>query len=63
MMLWRALSGRTICQAADAVAARRVAKTKKSAEARPEPVAEASHPKVAATILPGGTTRRSPGTV
>lgn len=63
MMLWRSLSGRTICEAADAVAARRVGK----GTAKPAAPAKAPGPvdsgKVAGTILPANTASRTSGSV
>ena len=59
MMLWRSLSARTICQAADAIATRRAAKDKDPKASRPTQPASAD---TTVTVLPENRTRRGPST-
>ena len=57
MMMWRALSARTICQAAEAIAARRADKGRRDPAAAGAPGTDA---KTSGTILPLDTTTRTP---
>lgn len=61
MMMWRALSARTICQAAEAVAARRLEKAEPKAADGAVGARTDNGPETAATILPSETTRRGRG--
>lgn len=58
MMMWRSLSGRTICQAADAVATRRDAKTKPAPADSTRPTTGSDGGNNVASLLPGAPATR-----